>query len=277
MPSTNTKKSGYSLLKNHKIFYKIQGEGDRLMIITGTNSDTRHEPTIYDAPGASGFELLNFDHRGMGQSSTPKQDPTMEDYADDIGILLDNLGWEDTAVIGVSFGGMVAQHFALRHTKRVRRLALCCTSSGGIGGSSYPLQTLQNLNAEEYASTIMKLMNVTHTDQWQADHPKLAKRTYDYYLQGANASFNNPDKYAAMKRQFSARAMHDVYEDLKHLKIPTLVACGQDDGIALPENSQALANIIPDAQLRIFKGGHMFLKEDAAAWATLFGFLKDNN
>lgn len=276
MSSSSSGENGFSKINNHQLYYKIQGDGAHLMIITGTNSDTRHKPSIYDAPGASEFELLNFDHRGMGQSTRPNEDPTMESYADDIAILLDNLGWDHTAVMGVSFGGMVAQHFALRHPNRVSKLVLCCTSSGGDGGSSYPLQTLQNLSAEEYATTIMKLMNVEHTDEWQSHHPKLAKRTFDYYWQGADATFNDPEKHAAMKKQFATRATHNVYENLKTMKIPTLVACGKYDGIALPENSKAIADVIPEAQLKIFKGGHMFLKEDPTAWPTVFGFLKNH-
>ena len=140
---------GFADLGSHRLFYKIKGHGPRLMIISGTNSDTRQIPSIYDAPGASEFELLNFDHRGMGQSSSPDTPPTMEDYADDIAKLLDHLGWEETAVVAVSFGGMVAQHFALRHPDRVSRLTLCCTSPGGEGGSSYPLHELTDLTAEE--------------------------------------------------------------------------------------------------------------------------------
>jgi len=267
-------KSGFADLATHKIFYKIRGEGSRLLIITGTNSDTRHTPTIYDAPGSGAFELLNFDHRGMGQSSTPDAPLTMQCYADDIAKLLDVVGWEKTAVIGVSFGGMVAQHFALSYPEKISKLTLCCASSGGEGGSSYPLETLVDYTAEEYASFIMKQMNLKHNDDWQAAHPKLAKRTYDYYFQGADASYNDPNKYAAMKEQFAARADHDVYDRLKMLNIPTLVACGELDGVAPPENSKAMAGVIPNSRLETFKGGHLFLKEDAKAWPVLFDFLK---
>jgi 3-oxoadipate enol-lactonase len=263
-------------LETHQIFYKIAGKGERLLLISGTNSDTRHAPTIYDVPGANGFELMNYDHRGMGQSSSPDEVPTMETYADDIAKLLDHAKWEKTSVIGISFGGMVAQHFALRHPDRVNRLALCCTSSGGKGGVSYPLQTLSHLNAEEYARFIMTKMNITHDLEWQEAHPKKAKAIFEFYFKGANANYSDPVKYAAVQKQFAARAKHDVFDALHHLYIPTIIACGKDDGVAPPENSENLADAIPGAELSIFNGGHMFLKENPKAWPTLFDFFNGN-
>ncbi len=244
------------------------------MLISGTNSDTRHKPSVYDAPGTEAFELLNFDNRGMGQSSSPGIAPTMQAYAEDAAKLLDYIGWEKTCVIGVSFGGMIAQHLALHYPQKISRLVLCCTSSGGNGGSSYPLHELQDLTAQEYAAAMVKLMNITHDDTWQAAHPEQAKSVYNLYWQGADATFNNPVKHAAMKTQFAARAAHDTYDALKKLPIPTLVAGGEYDGVAPPANQQALADIIPNTRLQIFKGGHMFMKEDPKAWPSILDFLK---
>ncbi len=266
--------TGFADLGSHKIFYKIAGQGPRLMIITGTNSDTRHTPTIYDAPGADKFELLNFDHRGMGQSGTTDTAPEMADYADDIAKLLDHLGWDNTAVVGVSFGGMVAQHFALRHPDRVTRLALCCTSPGGDGGSSYPLHTLLDKTAEEYARFIMKKMNVKHDDAWQEKYPVKAKATYEFYLRGADQNFGDPERFKALKNQFMARSRHNTYDQLHLLPMPVLVAAGIDDGVAPPENAEAMADVIPKSELKIFRGGHLFMKEDPKAWPYLFNFLK---
>ncbi len=265
--------SGFADLGTHKLFYKIKGSGPRVIMVTGTNSDTRHAPSIYDVPGIENFEVLNFDHRGMGQSTTPNTAPEMADYGADIMHLMDHIGWDTASVIGVSFGGMVAQQFAIRHSDRVSSLILCCTSSGGAGGSSYPLHELSDLSAEEYAAFIMKKMNLNHTAEWQKENPEKAKKTYEFYLRGAEGSHSTPEKLAAMKLQFAARARHDVYEQLKTFNKPTLIACGKDDGVAPVDNSQALANIIPDAQLEVFEGGHLFLRENAKAWPTLLAFL----
>ncbi|WP_169568997.1 alpha/beta fold hydrolase [Sneathiella limimaris] len=265
--------SNFLDLNTHRIFYKIQGKGPRIVLVTGTNSDTRHTPTIYDVPGIEKFEVLNFDHRGMGQSTSPATDPTLSAYAEDIAKLLHHIGWEKSNIIGVSFGGMVAQHFAVSHPEMIDKLVLCCTSSGGKGGSSYPLHELMDLSAEEYAAFIMKKMNLKHTDAWQKSDPEKAKKAYEFYLKGAKGSHSTPEKLEAMKKQFAARANHDLYEELGSLPIETFIACGEDDGVAPVANSRALAARIPHGQLHIYKGGHLFLKEDAKAWPSILKFI----
>ena len=66
----------------------------------------------------------------------------MAQYAADAAALLDHVGWATSAVVGVSFGGMVAQEYAVTFPERVIRLALVCTSAGGAGKPSYPLHEL---------------------------------------------------------------------------------------------------------------------------------------
>lgn len=265
--------SGFADLGHHQLFYKIQGNGPRIVLISGTNSDTRHKPGVYDIPGIEKYELVNFDNRGMGQSTAPDEPPSMQAYARDVARLMETIGWEKAHIIGVSFGGMIAQHFALNYPEKVDQLILCCTSSGGLGGSSYPLQKLQDLSAEEYASTFMKLMNLQHTEAWQKENPKQAKQIFEMHWQSADATFNNPVKHAAMKEQLKARADHDIFDQLEQLKMPVLIACGTYDGLAPPENSRNMASRIENAEVIEFNGGHMFMKEDRKAWPTMLNFL----
>ena len=121
------------------IYYELRGAGPRLMLISGTGGDLRKKPNAFDMPIAERFELLAYDQRGLGQSSCPDIEYTMADYADDAAALLDAVGWASCAIMGISFGGMVAQEFAIRYPQMVERIVLACSSSGGAGGASYPL------------------------------------------------------------------------------------------------------------------------------------------
>jgi 3-oxoadipate enol-lactonase len=190
----------------------------------------------------------------------------MAEYADDAAGLLDHVGWDSCAVMGVSFGGMVAQEIAIRHSDRVERLVLCCTSSGGKGSPSYPLHTLVDLHEDERIRTHLGISDTRYGAEWQAANPDQAEKILATMRTGAVAS----DGY---RRQLEARSHHDTYDRLPRITAPTLVAGGVHDGIAPPANSEAIAAQIPGAELRMYEGGHLFLLQDRSAWTDITAFL----
>src|SRR3989344_9159077 len=131
--------------------YERAGEGPRLLFISGTGGDLRVQPNVFDSPLARAFDLVAYDQRGLGRTNKPDVPYSMADYADDAAALLDHVGWEEALVLGVSFGGMVAQELVLRHPSRVTRLVLACTSPGGEGGASYPFHEIEDLKGEARA------------------------------------------------------------------------------------------------------------------------------
>jgi 3-oxoadipate enol-lactonase len=251
--------------------YELGGSGPRLLYISGTGGDLRFKPSVFDGPLPSRFEVLAFDQRGMGRSSKPDVRYTMADYADDAAGLMDAVGWSDALVIGVSFGGMVAQELVLRHPDKVRKLVLACTSPGGAGGSSFPFHTIQDLSGETRARHLMPIMDARHDAAWAAAHR-------DEFLQ--LLAFTSQDPFAAepghaegARRQLEARKDHDTWERLGRIGCPVLIAAGRYDGIALPETQHNMEGRIPGAELRFFEGGHMFLVQDPEAMPAVMDFL----
>ena len=153
------------------IYYEIRGTGPRLLTISGTGGDLRRSPNIFEMPIARYFEILAYDQRGLGQTSRPDIPYTMADYAADANALLDAVEWDRCLVMGISFGGMVAQELALRYPHRVERLVLACTTSGGAGGTSYPLHELADLPVEDYVHRILELSDTRRNSAWQAADP----------------------------------------------------------------------------------------------------------
>jgi 3-oxoadipate enol-lactonase len=252
----------------------VQGDGPRVLYISGTGGDLRQKPGVFDGPLPARFTVLAYDQRGLGRTRAPDEPCTMADFADDAAALLDALGWPRCAVMGVSFGGMVAQEFALRHRDRVERLVLACTSSGGAGGASYPLHELQELDADTRARRQVSLSDVRFDAAWQAANSERMERMLAQMAASAAVGAAEPWRESGSRRQFEARRTHDTYDRLPQLHLPVLVCGGVYDGIAPPENQQALVDRIPGARLEMFDGGHLFLLQDRRAWASIVEFLQ---
>jgi 3-oxoadipate enol-lactonase len=258
------------------IYYEFGGrvEGDRVLFISGTGGDLRVRPGPFQSPLAARFQLLAYDQRGLGQSSVPPGPYTMADYADDAAGLLEALGWEETAVVGVSFGGMVAQELALRHPGRVRRLVLACTSPGGGGGSSYPLHELAALSVEERIVRSIELSDRRMDEAWRSAHPAEWERAVAMAMARTTVGAGEPDRALGAGLQLQARRGHDAWDRLGAVSCPTLVCGGRYDGIARPENLERLAKAIPGASLEMFEGGNLFLLQDRHAYEAVVSFLE---
>ena len=242
-----------------------------LLFISGTGGDLRNKPNAMDGPLAKHFDMVAYDQRGLGQTSKPDRPYTMAEYADDAAALMDALGWATAHVVGVSFGGMVAQELALRHPARIRRLVLACTSPGGAGGSSYPLHEVQHLDPIARAQHLIPIMDTRRTPDWIAANPE----TYDQFVAFASNDpyKDEPGHPMGQRRQLEARQHHDTWERLSQITCPTLVCGGKYDGQALPETQLKMMERLPNATLKMFEGGHMFMIQDREAFAAMVAFL----
>jgi 3-oxoadipate enol-lactonase len=245
-----------------RLYYERRGSGPSLLFISGTGADLRTPPSGFDYAFADHRDTICFDQRGLGRSDQPEGPYSMADYADDAAHLLDAVGFSSALVVGVSFGGMVAQELVLRHPGMVERLVLCCTSSGGAGGSSYPLHLLPERNlsfAERLAITDVRWSDPNFVDPLRD--------------QALARLVSPPPASAGAKLQLEARSLHDTYDRLGQIRCPVLIAAGRYDGQAPPDNARVLAYRIPGAQLEFFEGGHPFLRQDPRAVSVIEAFL----
>lgn len=252
------------------IHYQIGGRGPRLLYISGSGGDLRNPRGLFEGPLPEHFEVLGYDQRGLGQTDTPDGDYSMADYAADADALLDALDWPSAPVVGVSFGGMVAQEFALRYPDRVQALVLACTSSGGQGGASYPLHELADLDPDDRITRQLVAADVRRNESWRAENSDRWQRLLDV----ARKAVRKDRDLRGAAKQLAARAGHDTWERLAQIDIPVLVTGGEHDGIAPPVNLEAIATRIPKAELKLFDGGHFFLVQDRTAYPYIIDWLQ---
>ena len=246
-------------------FYDVRGSGQPLLFLNGSGSTIDAVSLLVDY-FAKSFTVGIHDQRGLGKTSIPEGPYSMAQYAADAVALADHLGWKTFNVLGISFGGMVAQELAVTYPERVERMVLCCTSPGGDGGSSYPLHELALLGSEARADESLRLSDTRFNDQWFIDHPE------DEMYRRPVVATADAEKRRGESLQLEARRYHDVWNRLPNVTAEVLIASGTFDGIAPPANGQAIALRIASSEYREYNGGHMFFIQDRSALKEIVEF-----
>lgn len=250
----------YADLENFKLFYQIQGAGEPLVLISGFASGAwiwyRQIKEL-----AKDFRVITFDPRGVGQSKVSDETPvSIEVIADDTAQLLDKLNIEKANILGASFGGFVAQEFALKYPEKLKKLILACTSFGGTHHVAPDLEVLaafaptQNLNSSE---RVRKFMLPAFTKEFAVNHAEEIEKV-------CALRESNYVPEIIYSQQLASATTFDAGNRLAELETETLILTGDCDLVVPPQNSKNLAEIIPNARLKIVEGGsHMFFIENA--------------
>jgi 3-oxoadipate enol-lactonase len=114
---------------NLSISYDSLGNGKCVVLIHAIGVNRRMWQEVAKLLKAD-HNVIVYDLRGHGDTSTAGNNWTLEMFSDDLRGLLDHLGLSSCSMVGLSLGGMIAQTFVLRHPSRVDKLVLSNTTSG---------------------------------------------------------------------------------------------------------------------------------------------------
>ena len=207
---------------------------------------------------SSQFRVISFDPRGVGRSQFDSEPVTIRRLADDVAALLHGLGIDCAHILGASFGGFVAQEFALAYPEMTRSLLLCCTSFGGPNYVAPSMETLVALAATDGFNTEERIRR----NLLPAFSPAFACEHDDAIEEIVRLRLESPVIEEAYRAQLSAALEFNAESRVKAIQAPTLILSGDADAVVPVQNSRNLAAKIPGAQLSIIEGGsHLFFIE----------------
>ncbi len=206
--------------------------------------------------------VIRFDLPGIGGSPEPVIPYHLWTSAPLLSDLLDQLGYQQADVLGISWGGGLAQQFALRYPARVRRLVLVATGTGALMIPGHP-RVLRHM-----------LTPRRHRDPGYA--ASIAGEIYGGSLRGDPSRASellrpeaSPGPGKGYYFQLLAAAGWTSLPMLPLLRPPTLILAGDDDPLTPPANARIMHRLIPRSELHIYHGGHLDLITHPKPMATI--------
>lgn len=236
----------------------------RVLFLGGSNFDLRLKRQFLTTPLAMHCELATYEPRGIGRTEQPVGDWDMNDYAEDALAVLDVLQWQNAHIIGESFGGMTALHFAYKYPSRVKKLIIASATAGGDEHASFDIREFLDLPRLEAAQQAMCLQDTRmKTLQSKDPHAFAEALTQRHRFE---QEFANPSiRSGGYARLLHARAKHDCSKVVKDISNSTEVIAGKFDRQANPASQEALANSLPNARFHLFDAGHGVLFQSPQA------------
>lgn len=213
-------------------------------------------------------DTIIFDLPGAGKSPPPKRPYRLFSMARLARDLLDKLSYGVVDVMGVSWGGGLAQQFVIQYPKRVRRLILAATSMGGATMlPGHPRVLLKMVHPRRYLDKgyMARVAPELYGGDLRSDHAAIKLFT-------DHARAGHPRGY---QYQLLAMAGWTSLPWLWRIKHSTLVLAGNDDPLVPLVNAKVHAWLLPNARLQVINDGHLFLltraKETAQLITTFLG------
>jgi 3-oxoadipate enol-lactonase len=268
-----------SVKLDHTTFhYRLDGPEDRPLVVLSHALSVSHAMWGFQLPLlARHFRVLSYDMRGHGGTDATGEDLTrgytLEQMADDVANLVAKLGHGRFHFVGLSIGSMIGQVLALRHTKMLNRLALCCAGTGKCGPEAQKnwdnrvAAIAKDGTAGQVEGTLARWLS----PEFRAAAPETTGWVAD--LIRATPSAGYIGAALAIKRM-------DVPGDrLETLRLPVLCIAGEKDPGAPVEAVGALRDRIQGARLTVIEGGyHLCNVEKPHAFnEAVLGFLLEGD
>ena len=233
--------------------------GVPLLLFNGIGASLEMLTPLADMLGD--VEIIAFDVPGVGQSPPRLLPYRLWMLARLASRLLDTLGVDRVDVFGVSWGGTLAQQFALQNPRRCRRLVLAATAPGALMVPGRPSVLRHFFTPRRHNDPALRhrIGGLIYGGQARRD-PQLLQ-SLDRYVKPAS-------RYAYLLQQLALVGWTSV-PWLPLLRQPVLILAGRDDPVVPLVNARLMAMLIRDARLHAFDDGHLFILSQPAQTARV--------
>src|SRR5579872_3135562 len=200
---------------------------------------------------AKSFDVVTFDHRGVGQSDHSRISYTVDRLAADVIGLLDALGITRAHIVGHSTGGAIAQILGIEHPQRVASLVICASwpKADAYFRRLFALRK-EILHKFGPAAYVQANSLFLYPPYYIAENNEKLRQMEAQHL----ATFAPPE---IVMSRIDAILAFDRTAELARIRTPTLVVAAQDDVVTPAYFSEELARLIPGAEIKLFpQGGH---------------------
>ena len=282
----------YVEVNGARLWYESEGSGTPILLITGGPGCPHTYFHPYLSKLADSYRVIYFDGLGRGQSdrAPDRKEYTFERDVEDVEGLRKALGLGSIVVLGHSYGGMVAQAYALRYPRSVRKLILSCTLynaemwQANNDNCNYEIRN-QFPEVWERIQAVRRKGLHSSAPEHQKAYAELPLGLF-YYYDASNAARTapldvNPDVYYTIAGDDADfliggdAARLDFRRDLSKLRMPVLVMAGRFDRVVLPRYSEQFRRYIPSATFHMFeKSGHFpFVEEPDETFRVIRTFV----
>lgn len=264
----------YQVIQDKNIYYEEYGEGEVLVLLNGIMMSTASWLPFIDVLSKE-YKVLLIDLIDQGRSDKVEYEYDQGMHVEMLKELLEKLNYEKIHLFGVSYGGEVAQLFAIKYGYMLKSLILANTTS-------YTTKSMQDLErawdyaASSYDSSVffsVTMPSIYFHQFYEKNHRWLREREkqFDKLL--------DKDWYDGFRRAAKSAHNLNITDELHKIKVPTLIISSDLDTITPVEYQEVIYENIPDAKWLLIKNaGHASMYERPYEFLSLLiGFLKTAN
>jgi 3-oxoadipate enol-lactonase len=239
----------------YRLAYRVFGEGRPIVLVQGLGLPGAFWEPLVPGLVAQGYRVILPDNRGTGFSDYLPAPFSMAELGDELATVIDaTCPDEAPLVVGLSMGGMIVQHLALRHPRKLRGLVLTGTSCGlphSVLPAPKELAGLVGLFTNPTGPSFDQLMTLMA-------HRDAHRNMVDVFKAWQVAMVEAPTPPTTVVSQLWAATTHSTGRRLRKIRTPTYVLSGADDRVIPARNARILADRIPGASLEVVeRAGHV--------------------